>query len=134
MPSYKLTVPVVFISSLLIAQAELYAQVFSEQVWEGRWVADGSLFEVRIEVENSVMTISQIESMGFVWQSKSAKVAGNIATVEVEYIGVTGIAQAQVISEDTAVVSALSCKPNYMVICLLTKDQQVIFRKTTTSN
>ena len=134
MPSNKLTVPVVFISSLLIAQAELYAQVFSEQVWEGRWVADGSLFEVRIEVENSVMTISQIESMGFVWQSKSAKVAGNIATVEVEYIGVTGVAQAQVISEDTAVVSALSCKPNYMVICLLTKDQQVIFRKTTTSN
>ena len=112
----------------------LYAQVFSEQVWEGSWVADGSLFEVLIEVENSVMTISQIESMGFVWQSKSAKVAGNIATVEVEYIGVTGIAQAQVISEDTAVVSALSCKPNYMVICLLTKDQQVIFRKTTTSN
>ena len=134
MPSYKLTVSVVFISSLLIAQAELYAQVFSEQVWEGRWVADGSLFEVRIEVENSVMTISQIESMGFVWQSKSAKVAGNIATVEVEYIGVTGVAQAQVISEDTAVVSALSCKPNYMVICLLTKDQQLIFRKTTTSN
>ena len=134
MPSNKLTFQVVFISSLLIAQAGLYAQVFSEQVWEGRWVADGSLFEVRIEVENSVMTISQIESMGFVWQSKSAKVAGNIATVEVEYIGVTGVAQAQVISEDTAVVSALSCKPNYMVICLLTKDQQVIFRKTTTSN
>ena len=134
MPSNKLTVLVVFISSLFIVQAELYAQVFSEQVWEGRWVADGSLFEVRIEVENSVMTISQIESMGFVWQSKSAKVAGNIATVEVEYIGVTGIAQAQVISEDTAVVSALSCKPNYMVICLLTKDQRVTFRKTTTSN
>ncbi len=134
MPSNKLTVLVVFISSLFIVQAELYAQVFSEQVWEGSWVADGSLFEVLIEVENSVMTIFQIESMGFVWQSKSAKVAGNIATVEVEYIGVTGIAQAQVISEDTAVVSALSCKPNYMVICLLTKDQQVIFRKTTTSN
>jgi hypothetical protein len=72
--------------------------------------------------------------MGFVWTSKPAKVEGSIATVEIEYGGVTGVAQAELASEDTTVVFALSCEPNYMVICLLTKDQRVIFRKIKASD
>jgi hypothetical protein len=132
--SSKLKVAVGFISSLFIVQTELHAQVLSKQAWEGNWITEGSLFEVGIEIENSVMTISQVESMGFVWTSKSAKVEGSIATVEIEYGGVTGVAQAELVSEDTTVVFPLSCEPNYMVICLLTKDQRVIFRKIKASD
>ena len=110
------------------------AQGSSEHSWAGQWVAEGTLFKVSVDTENSVMTVSQIESMGFVWSSKAGKVAGNIATVEVEYAGAAGIVQAELIDRETVVVSAATCLPEYMVVCLLTKDQQAIFKKVTAPN
>ena len=110
------------------------AQGLSEHLWAGEWVAEGTLFKVRVEAKDSVMAVSQIESMGFVWSSKAGKVAGNIATLEVEYAGVNGIVQAKLIDNETAIVSAATCLPEYMVVCLLTKGQQAIFKKAATSN
>ena len=110
------------------------AQGSSEHSWAGQWVAEGTLFKVSVDTENSVMTVSQIESMGFVWSSKAGKVTGNIATVEVEYAGAAGIVKAELIDRETVVVSAATCLPEYMVVCLLTKDQQAIFKKVTAPN
>jgi hypothetical protein len=80
------------------------------------------------------MTVSQIESMGFVWSSKDGKIAGKVATVEIEYAGVIGTVQAELINDETAIVFASKCKPDYMVVCLLTKDQRAIFKKVIAPN
>ena len=67
---------------------DLVAQEENSQQWNGKWIANGTLFQIEVSVENSVIKVIQIESLGFEWTSKEGKVDGNIAQVEVEYAGV----------------------------------------------
>ncbi|NKB35037.1 MAG: hypothetical protein GKR91_18225 [Pseudomonadales bacterium] len=105
------------------------AQEVDVAVWNGHWIGDGTLFEIRVEVENGIIRIHQIESMGFIWTSKDGNIDGNIARVEVEYAGATGIIQAELVDNETAIAFAASCVPDFMVVCALAKDRQAVFKK-----
>ena len=100
-----------------------------ESNWSGEWVAEGTIFKVRVEAEDSYLTVYQIESMGFDWTNEIGELKENIATINVEYAGVKGIIQVEFIDETTASVFAASCIPEYMVVCLLAKDQKAVFKK-----
>ena len=100
-----------------------------ESGWSGEWVAEGTIFKVGVEVDGSDLIVSQIESMGFSWANEVGKLKGNIATINVEYAGVKGTIQVEFIDETTASVFATSCIPEYMVVCLLAKDQKAAFKK-----
>tara|TARA_B100000530_G_scaffold70227_1_gene41382 strand:- start:321 stop:665 length:345 start_codon:yes stop_codon:yes gene_type:complete len=100
-----------------------------ESNWSGEWVAEGTIFKVRVEAEDSDLTVYQIESMGFDWTNEIGELKENIATINVEYAGVKGIIQVEFIDETTASVFAASCIPEYMVVCLLAKDQKAVFKK-----
>ena len=49
--------------------------------------------------------------------------------MEVEYAGVTGKIRAELVDPNTAVAFAASCLPDFMVVCMLSKDRQAVFRK-----
>ena len=66
---------------------------------------------------------------GFYLDQQVGTVEGNIARVEVEYAGVTGIIQAELVDEETAIAFAATCAPEFMVVCALAKDQQATFKK-----
>lgn len=101
------------------------------QHWNGVWNVEGTLFSIRIEVENGVMKITQIESLGFEWSNLDGKVEGNIASVAVDYIdaGVTGVIQVELVDANTATAFAATCTPEFMVACALAKGRQAIFRR-----
>jgi hypothetical protein len=117
-------------SSFLTAQE---VQESNDAVWNGHWIGDGTLFEIRVEVENGVMIVHEVESMGFIWTSKDGVIEGNIARVEVQYAGVTGIIQAELVDAETAVAFAATCTPDFMVVCALAKDRQAVFKKVTSN-
>ena len=100
-----------------------------ESNWEGEWVAEGTIFKVRVEIDGSDLIIYQIESMGFDWTNEIGELKGNVAKINVEYAGVRGIIQVEFINENTASVFAASCVPEYMVVCLIAKDQKAVFKK-----
>ena len=111
--------------------ATVYSQIQdnSDYDWNGEWVAEGAIFKVRLEVDGTRLIVHQLESMGFDWTNEIGHLEGNIATISVEYAGVKGVIQAEFFDETTASVSAASCTPDFMVICLLAKDQKAIFKK-----
>ena len=97
--------------------------------WEGEWLAEGTLFRIGVIADNGLLKITQIESMGQVWSSGKGKIDGLIARVPVEYAGASGIIQAELLDSKTAVLSAASCQPDYMVVCALSHGRQAIFIK-----
>ena len=97
--------------------------------WEGEWLAEGTLFRIGVTADNGLLKITQIESMGQVWSSGKGEIEGVIARVPVEYAGVNGIIQAKLLDSKTAVLSAASCQPDYMVVCALSQGRQAIFIK-----
>ncbi len=117
------------LSLLTVLTAPLYAQEEYSQHWNGKWIADGSLFMIDVSVESNVLKVRQIESLGFVWTSQNGKIEGNVAQVVVEYAGVKGIIQAELVDANTAILFAATCLPEYMVVCALAKDRQAIFKK-----
>ena len=117
------------LNCLLIFSFNLFAQEVDYTVWNGHWIGEGTIFEIRVEVEEGLIKVHQVESMGFIWTSKDGTVEGNIARVEVEYAGVTGIIQAELVDEETAIAFAATCVPDFMVVCALAKDQQATFKK-----
>lgn len=97
--------------------------------WEGEWLAEGTLFRIGVTADNGLLKITQIESMGQIWSSGDGKIDGNIARVEVEYAGAAGVIRAELLDAKTAVLSAASCQPEFMVVCALSQGRQAIFRK-----
>lgn len=117
---------VLFAGLLLVAGP---AQAQDGHSWDGQWIAEGTLFQVRVEVRDQVMTLAEVESLGFVWSSEPGTVEGDIARVPVQYAGVTGVVQVERIDAETAVAHAASCKPDFMVICVLAEGRQAVFKK-----
>lgn len=115
------------ISFALFANAN--AQEDLSAHWGGIWVAEGTLFSITVTIENEEFKVGQVESLGFEWTSENGKVDGNIVTVQIEYAGVSGTIQAELMSPNTAVAFAATCLPDFMVVCMLSKDRQAVFRK-----
>ena len=105
------------------------AQDFGDADWEGEWIADGTLFRIGVNVKDGVLRVTQIESMGQVWTNQDGMIEGNVAKVQVDYLGATGIIQAELVDTNIAVLFAASCQPDFMVVCVLSKDRQAIFKK-----
>ncbi len=97
--------------------------------WNGVWTAEGTLFSVAVTVEDGRVELRQLESLGFQWSSSAATVAGSVLEIEVAYAGVSGVVRARLEDANTAVVFARSCMPDFMVVCLLARDRQAVFRK-----
>ena len=97
--------------------------------WEGEWLTEGTLFRVRVTLDNGLLKITQIESMGQIWSSGDGEIDGNVARIEVEYSGASGVIRAELLNAKTAVLSAASCQPKFMVVCALSLGRQAIFRK-----
>ena len=112
-----------------ICAAASVAMAADSNPWDGEWLAEGTLFQIGVSVENNTMVVTQIESMGQIWSSKDGAIDGNTVTVDVEYAGAKGTIQAELIDESTAVAFAASCLPDFMVVCVLSKDRQAIFKK-----
>tara|TARA_B110000881_G_scaffold76638_1_gene66704 strand:- start:862 stop:1323 length:462 start_codon:yes stop_codon:yes gene_type:complete len=115
------------ISFALFANAN--AQEDLSAHWGGIWVAEGTLFSITVTIENEEFKVGQVESLGFEWTSENGKIDGNIVTVQIEYAGVSGTIQAELMSPNTAVAFAATCLPDFMVVCMLSKDRQAVFRK-----
>lgn len=116
------------IASMMLAFPAHAAEDLSAH-WDGVWNAEGTLFSIGVEVRDGVMTVTKIETMGFEWSNADGEVIGNVVLVAVEYAGVTGIVQAELIDPTTAIAFAASCLPEYMVVCALAKDRQAVFKK-----
>ena len=115
---------------LSAAQGPVTAQTqIANADWEGEWLAEGTLFRIGVTADNGLLKITQIESMGQIWSSGDGKIDGNIARVEVEYAGAAGVIRAELLDAKTAVLSAASCQPEFMVVCALSQGRQAIFRK-----
>ncbi|PCJ23888.1 MAG: hypothetical protein COA96_10965 [SAR86 cluster bacterium] len=125
----KLLSNFLFSALLFLACASSFGQESSSSQWNGAWIAEGTLFQIGVEVEDGVFKVTQIESLGFEWTNENGTVDGNVITVKVEYAGVTGVIQAELINDTTAVAFVSSCLPEYMVVCALSKDRQAVFRK-----
>ncbi len=133
-PENKLGWSALFILLLasLVVTAKGHAQEDLSAHWNGVWNAEGTLFTIGVKVEENVMEVEQIESLGFLWTSKKGSIEGNVVRVEVEYAGVVGIVQAELIDANTAIAFAASCLPEFMVVCALAKDRQAVFRRVET--
>lgn len=105
------------------------AQQLNQTDWDGEWLAEGTLFRIGVKVEDGILKVSQLESMGQVWNNEDGEIDGNVAKVKVDYAGASGIIQAELINADTAVLFAASCQPDFMMVCVLSKDRQAVFRK-----
>ena len=115
--------PFLLVSASANAQEDLSAH------WGGTWVVEGTLFSIAVTIEDEEFKVRQIESLGFEWSSKNGSIDGNVVTVEIEYAGVTGTIQAELVDPNTAVAFAATCLPDFMVVCMLSKDRQAVFRK-----
>lgn len=119
--------------SALFFSLSLFASVSAQEDlsahWNGIWIAEGTLFSIAVAVENEEMKIDEVESLGFVWSSENGKIDGNKMSVDIEYAGVAGKIQAELVDPNTAVAFAASCLPDFMVVCMLSKDRQAVFRK-----
>lgn len=115
------------LQTLCLAGVPVLAQ--DATVWDGEWIAEGTLFRIAVSVDDNVMDVQQIESLGFVWTSDKGVVDGDTVRVKVEYAGVNGVIQAELIDANTAVAFAASCMPEFMVVCALAKNRQAVFRK-----
>lgn len=125
----KLFVRIFLVKLVLLFALSSFGQEISPSQWNGTWNAEGTLFRIGIVIEDGLMKVTQIESLGFEWSNKDGNISGNIATIEIDYAGVVGIIQAELIDENTAIAFAASCLPDFMVMCVLSKDRQAIFRK-----
>lgn len=115
--------------SLLFSTSLLAQEDFSK--WEGQWIANGTYFKIAVAVDDNILRVTQLESLGFEWTSKDAEISSNIVEVEVDYTsgGVSGIIRAELLNETTGVLSVKTCTPEFMVSCALSKGRQAYFTK-----
>lgn len=97
--------------------------------WGGVWAAEDSPFIIRVIRSGNQFSVESIESMGLQWVARNGIINGDSATIEVEYQGVYGRVLVQLIDASTAVARAMSCQPDYHVICALVRNQQARFTK-----
>src|SRR5690606_5168018 len=58
--------------------------------WDGVWLAEGTVFSLRVIRQDQRMFVTPVESLGFVWNSGVGTISGDTATIEVEYQGARG--------------------------------------------
>jgi len=116
----------------VIGQTQAPVPEFGPADWNGVWIAEGTLFSVRVRITDGVLAVEEIQSLGQIWSAQTGTVAGNEARLPVSYLGATAELQIQMLEVGRAVVSAASCLPEYMVVCALAAGRQATFLRTGT--
>jgi hypothetical protein len=98
--------------------------------WSGIWNAEGSLLTLRVTHHNDQLLVEPLVTMGYEWRNSVGEIKGSSATLDVEYQGVLARLLVQLGDDNTAMVRALSCQPDYHVVCALVQNQQARFRRT----
>ena len=119
------------------AQTAHHAQQYLQAVpiqsqdgaWGGVWAAQDSPFVIKVTRSGNQFMVESIESMGLEWVARNGIINGDSATIDVEYQGVYGRVLVQLMDATTAVARAMSCQPDYHVICALVRNQQAQFNK-----
>lgn len=122
-----------FMAVALGLPAQILAQSGTDQStpqWSGIWNAEGSLLTLRVTHQNDQLHIEPLVSMGYEWRNSIGEIKGDSATLDVEYQGVVARLLVQLGNDNTAMVRALSCQPDYHVVCALVQNQQALFRRT----
>lgn len=104
----------------------------TERRWTGQWSAEGLPFTVQVQAHAGSLKISPVAPPDQTWVARNGRISGDSATVEIEYQEVTATALIQLMEDDTAIARALSCRPDYHVICTLARNQQVRFKRLPT--
>ncbi len=110
------------------------ADAQSTPQWSGIWNAEGSLLTLRVTHQNDQLNVEPLVTMGYEWRNSVGEIKGNSATLDVEYQGVVARVLVQLGNDNTAMVRALSCQPDYHVVCALVQNQQALFRRTGSAN
>ena len=107
----------------------------SPSSWQGLWIALGTPFALQLvqTAPGAEVKLQQVESMGFEWTATSVREQGDALLIDVDYAGVTGTVRVIRQSASTALASPLSCTPEYMVVCVLSKGQSAVFKLITSS-
>lgn len=97
--------------------------------WHGVWNAAGTPFTLRLvqESADAQVSLEQIESLGFEWTAKRVRQEDGMLLVDIDYAGVTGTVRVQRRDASSALASPLSCTPEYMVVCALSRGQRALF-------
>ena len=130
----------IFQSLIMVLACLVYTLAWSQTAppesspgdWNGTWIADGTLFSIAVTVTDNEFKVQEVQSLGFVWTAKLGNIDGNLATIEVTYLGATALITAELTGDGTAVAYATSCLPEFMVVCALTKDRQAAFSRIET--
>ncbi|MEX1197964.1 MAG: hypothetical protein WEB57_08905 [Pseudohongiellaceae bacterium] len=101
----------------------------AETRWNGQWSAEGLAFVVQARTSADHLDVSPVEPAEQGWITRNGRIRNDTATIEVEYQGVTATALIQLMADDTAIARALSCQPDYHVICTLVRNQQARFHR-----
>ncbi len=121
------------IASLFAAAAILFSTLPSSAAangeWHGVWNAAGTPFTLRLiqEHDDASIRLEQIESLGFDWKTKAVRQEGNALFLDIDYAGVAGTIRVQRRDSSSAIATPLSCTPEYMVVCALSRGQQALF-------
>lgn len=113
-----------------IAMSASAQEAASADPWDGVWVAEGTVFSLRVIRQNQRMFVAPVESLGFVWNSGVGTISGDTATIEVEYQGARGTVVVTQNGGGVATARALNCLPETHLVCALVRGQQVRFFKT----
>ena len=45
--------------------------------WNGEWIAEGTLFRVAVTVQDNVLELAEVQSLGFVWSAQPGTISGS---------------------------------------------------------
>lgn len=107
--------------------AEIHS--FDSSTWAGEWRVENTNFVVRVEPQGNRFVVHPVQPLDMGWNSSNGIINGNSGTINVEYQGVSALAIVRLLSPATAMISALSCQPDYHVVCTLISNQQALFVK-----
>jgi len=100
-----------------------------ETAWSGTWAAEGLPFVVEARASDNRLEVRPVAPANPQWTTWSGRIDRQSATIEAEYQGVTAVVLIELLSDDRAVVQALSCQPDYHFICTLSRNQQALFHR-----
>ncbi|MEX0619194.1 MAG: hypothetical protein WD180_09600, partial [Pseudohongiellaceae bacterium] len=73
------TLALFLVTYLLLHPAgdSVFAQQSDPEDWSGIWEAEGTLFRISVSVTDDVLTVGEVESLGFLWSAEPGRIEGD---------------------------------------------------------
>ena len=114
---------------LLLISGTVHGADSTRNLWNGHWTADAFPIVVRTRASEGALVIEPVRPDGQQWRVTDGRIAQRSATVQAQYRDVIATIRIRLRDENTAIVSAESCEPEFHVICTLARNQQAVFRR-----